>query len=211
MGLWACIANVATTALGFLVVVIEHTSARVNLWKTFIWARIWAPHRKLLVSAERSWRSCIVTVLAGLVCMTPEGYGLFLVQVYFRSWLKVVVRDVVIILLVTVLTSKVRYKITTILLKAKILVNATAVYVVLGKCIKVWLWMLDLRDLKELTADVERGLICWGRDIRAHVGRIKNRWSCLEHSYFITLRWGNNWLRWGEWVWGRAHALGQLR
>ena len=69
--------------------------------------------------------------------MTPEGYGLFLVQVYFRSWLKVVVRGVVIILLVTVLTSKVRYKITTILLKAKILVNAAAVYVVLGKCIKV--------------------------------------------------------------------------
>lgn len=65
--------------------------------------------------------------------MTPEGYGLFLVQVYFRSWLKVVV----IILLVTVLTSKVRYKITTILLKAKILVNAAAVYVILGKCIKV--------------------------------------------------------------------------
>ncbi len=76
-------------------------------------------------------------MLAGLVCMTSEGYGLFLVQVNFRTWLKVVVSGVVIVLLVSILTSKVRYKITTILLQAKILVNATAVDVILGKCIKV--------------------------------------------------------------------------
>ena len=67
--------------------------------------------------------------------MTSEWYRLLLGHVYLRSWLKVLVT--LIILLVSVLASKVRYKIASILLQAKILVNATAVDVVLSKCIEI--------------------------------------------------------------------------
>lgn len=89
----------------------------------------------MLISAEGGRRSCVVVVLACLVRMTSEGYRLLLGHVYLRSWLKVLVT--LIILLVSVLASKVRYNIATILLQAKILVNATAVDVVLSKCIEI--------------------------------------------------------------------------